>query len=173
MKITMKWLFSLTLLQLFAILSTAQWNRIYDVPVVVGDTAIFNPWAGGINSAQISTFDANLDGLQDIFVFDRIGSRISIFINMDGTPGAMRYRYTQEYNHLFPSTLRHWVFLRDMNCDGIVSVGDIAGFVLALTDPAGYAAAFPACDINNGDINGDSVVSVGDIAAFVALVTGG
>lgn len=118
MKITMKWLFSLTLLQLFAILSTAQWNRIYDVPVVVGDTAIFNPWAGGINSAQVSTFDANLDGLQDIFVFDRIGSRISIFINMDGTPGAMRYRYTQEYNHLFPSTLRHWVFLRDMNCDG-------------------------------------------------------
>ncbi len=62
--------------------------------------------------------------------------------------------------------------LGDMNCDGIVSVGDIAGFVLALTDPAGYAAAFPACDINNGDINGDSVVSVGDIAAFVTLLTG-
>ncbi|MDX2199084.1 MAG: hypothetical protein SF069_08950 [Phycisphaerae bacterium] len=63
--------------------------------------------------------------------------------------------------------------LGDMNCDGIVSVGDIAGFVLALTDPAGYASAFPACNINNGDINADSVVSVGDIAGFVALLTGG
>lgn len=96
----------------------AQWNRLYDVPVILSDTAIYNPWAGGINSAQVSTFDANLDGLQDIFVFDRIGSRISIFINMDGTPGAMRYRYTQEYNHLFPTSLRQWVLLRDMNCDG-------------------------------------------------------
>ncbi|MFM9986318.1 MAG: T9SS type A sorting domain-containing protein [Flavobacteriales bacterium] len=96
----------------------AQWDRMYDIPVIIGDTAIYNPWAGGINSAQLSTFDANLDGLQDIFVFDRIGSRISIFINMDGTPGAMRYKYTQEYNHVFPTSLRHWVLLRDMNCDG-------------------------------------------------------
>ncbi|MDX2199207.1 MAG: hypothetical protein SF069_09585 [Phycisphaerae bacterium] len=62
--------------------------------------------------------------------------------------------------------------LGDMNCDGIVSVGDIAGFVLALTDPAGYAATFPDCDINNADVNGDAVVSVGDIAGFVALLVG-
>lgn len=63
--------------------------------------------------------------------------------------------------------------LGDMNCDGVVSVGDIGAFVLALTDPAGYAAQFPDCDINNGDINGDGIVSVGDIGAFVALLTGG
>ncbi len=63
--------------------------------------------------------------------------------------------------------------LGDMNCDGIVSVGDISGFVLALTDPAGYAIAFPTCDINLADINQDSVVTVGDIAGFVALLTGG
>lgn len=63
--------------------------------------------------------------------------------------------------------------LGDMNCDGTVSVGDIGGFVLALTDPAGYAAQFPDCDINNADINGDMNVSVGDIGLFVALLTGG
>ncbi len=96
----------------------AQWDRIYDTPVFVGDTAIYNPWAGGINSAQLSMIDANLDGLEDIFIFDRIGARISIFINMDGTPGAMRYKYTQEFNSAFPTSLRHWVLLRDMNCDG-------------------------------------------------------
>lgn len=60
----------------------------------------------------------------------------------------------------------------DMNCDGVLSVGDIGGFVLALTDPTGYAASFPGCDVTLGDINGDGAVSVGDIGAFVALLTG-
>ncbi|MGE3182624.1 MAG: hypothetical protein AB7N71_13410, partial [Phycisphaerae bacterium] len=63
--------------------------------------------------------------------------------------------------------------LGDMNCDGVISVGDIAGFVLALTDPSGYAAQFPDCNISNADINGDLTVSVGDIGPFVALLTGG
>lgn len=61
----------------------------------------------------------------------------------------------------------------DMNCDGVVSVADIGPFVLALTDPAGYAAQFPDCDINNGDLNADQMVSVSDIGPFVALLTGG
>lgn len=61
----------------------------------------------------------------------------------------------------------------DMNCDGGISVGDIAGFVLALTNPAGYAQQFPNCDINNADVNNDGGISVGDIGAFVQLLTGG
>ncbi|MGE3181986.1 MAG: hypothetical protein AB7N71_10165 [Phycisphaerae bacterium] len=63
--------------------------------------------------------------------------------------------------------------LGDLNCDGLVSVGDIGPFVLALTDSAGYVAQFPDCNLNNGDINEDAIVSVGDIGAFVALLTGG
>lgn len=59
----------------------------------------------------------------------------------------------------------------DMNCDGIVSVGDIGPFVLALTNPAGYAAAYPNCDINHADLNGDGGVSVGDIGALVSRLT--
>ncbi len=61
----------------------------------------------------------------------------------------------------------------DMNCDGFVTVGDIGGFVLALTDPTGYAAAFPNCDIFNADVNNDGFVTVGDIGGFVTLLTGG
>ena len=61
----------------------------------------------------------------------------------------------------------------DMNCDGAVTVSDIAGFVLAVTDPAGYTAAFPACNIAHGDVNGDSSISVGDIGPFVLLLSGG
>ncbi len=60
----------------------------------------------------------------------------------------------------------------DLNCDGSVSVGDINPFVLALTDPAGYAAMFPDCDPLNADCNDDGSVTVGDINCFVALVTG-
>ena len=44
-----------------------------------GDT-LKNPWAGGFNSVQFSEIDLNLDGIKDLFVFDRTGNRISTFI---------------------------------------------------------------------------------------------
>lgn len=61
----------------------------------------------------------------------------------------------------------------DLNCDGSLSVGDIAGFVLALINPQQYEIQFPACSIDHADINGDNAVTVGDIGAFVALLTTG
>jgi uncharacterized membrane protein len=35
----------------------------------------------------------------------------------------------------------------DLNCDGAVNFGDINPFVLAISNPPGYATAFPDCDI--------------------------
>jgi hypothetical protein len=61
----------------------------------------------------------------------------------------------------------------DTNCDGSVNFTDINPFVLMLADPAGYAAAFPACDILIGDINGDGSTNFSDINPFVAVLTGG
>lgn len=58
----------------------------------------------------------------------------------------------------------------DVNCDGLISVGDIGPFVIALTDPAAYAAQFPGCDNSNADTNCDGAVTVGDIGSFVALL---
>ncbi|MGE0480864.1 MAG: hypothetical protein AB7Q17_10380 [Phycisphaerae bacterium] len=60
----------------------------------------------------------------------------------------------------------------DMNCDGVVNNFDIDPFVLALTDPAGYAAAFPDCDINNADVNDDGLVNNFDVDPFVACLLG-
>ncbi len=60
----------------------------------------------------------------------------------------------------------------DLNCDGLVDVADVTPFVLALTDPAGYSAAFPNCDINAADLNGDGDRDGADIGAFVALLVG-
>ncbi|TWT41067.1 Thermophilic serine proteinase precursor [Phycisphaerae bacterium RAS1] len=61
----------------------------------------------------------------------------------------------------------------DMNCDGVVDILDINPFILALSDPVGYASAYPDCDINNGDVNNDGNVDVLDINPFVALLSGG
>jgi hypothetical protein len=60
----------------------------------------------------------------------------------------------------------------DPNCSGSVGFDDINPFVLALTDPATYAAAFPGCTIANADINADGAVDSKDINRFVALLTG-
>jgi len=61
----------------------------------------------------------------------------------------------------------------DMNCDGSVDTADIDGFVLAVVNPAGYAAAYPDCRVENADCNGDETVDTADIDAFVMLVVGG
>ena len=60
----------------------------------------------------------------------------------------------------------------DLNCDNSVNALDIDPFVLALTDPAGYAAAHPECDLLLGDINGDGAVNSFDIDPFVELLVG-
>jgi hypothetical protein len=59
----------------------------------------------------------------------------------------------------------------DLNCDGAVNAFDIDAFVLAITDPAGYAAAYPACSYLLADCNGDGSVNAFDIDPFVALLT--
>jgi len=59
----------------------------------------------------------------------------------------------------------------DLNCDNVVNNFDIDPFVLALTNPAGYAAAFPDCNRMRADINGDGKVDNFDIDPFVRLLT--
>jgi hypothetical protein len=61
----------------------------------------------------------------------------------------------------------------DLNCDGLVNNGDIDAFILALTDPAAFAAAYPGCDTNPADPNGDGVINNADVDTFVALLTSG
>lgn len=76
-----------------------------------------------------------------------------------------------EVSTLVPGT--SGVLIGDLNCDGIVTVADIGPFVMALTDPAAYAAAFPSCSPLRGDCTSDGQLTVSDIACFVNLLTGG
>lgn len=77
-------------------------------------------WVGGFNSVQFSEIDLNLDGVKDLFVFDRSGNRISTFIN-DGISDSISYQYAPEYAQFFPD-LSGWVLLRDYNCDGMMDI---------------------------------------------------
>ena len=74
------------------------------------------PWAGGMNSCQFSEIDLNLDGIQDLFVFDRNGNRCLTFLN-GGAVGLSDYTYAPEYAELFPE-MSDWVILADYNMDG-------------------------------------------------------
>jgi hypothetical protein len=60
----------------------------------------------------------------------------------------------------------------DMNCDGAITFDDIDPFVLALSDPVGYGAQYPNCDILNGDCGGDGQVTFDDINPFLAILSG-
>lgn len=63
--------------------------------------------------------------------------------------------------------------LGDLNCDGSVDLLDVQPFVLAISDPAGYAASFPDCDASLADTNGDGSTDLLDVGLFVQLLTGG
>ena len=83
--------------------------------------------------------------------------------------------YVNVHTSTFPGgEIRGQIYARvpgDLNCDNHVDFGDINAFVVALSDPAGYQTAFPACNYLNGDVNDDGEVDFGDINPFVALLT--
>ncbi|MEW6197453.1 MAG: hypothetical protein AB1601_02145 [Planctomycetota bacterium] len=64
------------------------------------------------------------------------------------------------------------VLVGDVNCDGHVDFGDINPFVLAMSNPAAYAAQYPNCPFGNRDINNDGKFDFGDINPFVTLLAG-
>lgn len=56
----------------------------------------------------------------------------------------------------------------DGNCDGRVDDMDIEPFIIALTNPSQYAAAYPNCYLLYMDMNNDAVLDGNDIQPFVA-----
>ncbi len=80
-----------------------------------GENYLF-PFAGGMNACQFGEVDINMDGIKDLFVFDRYGHRIMPFIN-EGTAGQIGYTYAPEYAAAFPD-IRHWAIFTDYDNDG-------------------------------------------------------
>ncbi|MEO0554730.1 MAG: T9SS type A sorting domain-containing protein [Bacteroidota bacterium] len=91
--------------------------QVYSVEQSVGvieeGSSLAFPWSGGLNSGQYNTMDVDLDGLEDLIVFDRSASKINVFKNI-----GEAYEPTFEYADQFPQNLRNWILLRDYDCDG-------------------------------------------------------
>src|SRR5262249_29763426 len=59
----------------------------------------------------------------------------------------------------------------DANCDHSNDFRDLSAFVLALLDPAAYAATYPSCNlVPAADLNGDGIVNGADIQQFINML---
>jgi hypothetical protein len=94
--------------------STQTFSFGFDQSIKVSNDAgeLPNAWAGGFNSAQVSTIDLNGDTQQDVVIFDRTNYKISTFVRQNGT-----LRYAPDYEALFPP-MENWCLLIDYDNDG-------------------------------------------------------
>jgi Secretion system C-terminal sorting domain/FG-GAP-like repeat len=88
-----------------------------DVVVKIGSDTLEHAWAGGLNFAQFSDIDIDYDGDMDLFVFDRSGNEIAVFVT-DEVNGSPVYRYLYNGASLFPPDLRYRAALVDYDQDG-------------------------------------------------------
>ena len=119
------------------------------VPVEINGLLLKNPWAGGLNSAQVNMMDLNGDGTSDIVIFDKTTTRISTFIYINSA-----YQYAPEYETLFPGELSTFVVLRDYNCDGkkdIFTFGQIGILVFQQVTQTGKPFAWKKLSFYNSD----------------------
>lgn len=89
--------------------------------VLLNQTPLSFPFAGGLNNPQLSSLDINADGLADIFIFDRTGNRCAIFIHQ-GPAGSYNFKYEPDLSAAFPHELREWALLVDYDKDGLPDI---------------------------------------------------
>ncbi|MGE0478849.1 MAG: beta strand repeat-containing protein [Phycisphaerae bacterium] len=136
----------------------------------VNGQAILN---GG--TLRISLINGYVPQLGDAFGVMLFDSRTGTFAALDAPclrPLGLKFQMVHNATNLIVQVVADSA-IGDMNCDCALNNFDIDPFVLAITNPAAYAAAFPGCDVNLADINGDGRVDNFDIDPFVALLTGG
>ncbi len=103
----------------FSILNSQSLPQLHP-PIFMDGKELLYGTVGGLSAPQYSEVDLNNDGIQDLFLYDKIGGVGLTFIN-GGTPNEMDYTYAPEYLSNFP-TLNEWVLLRDYNGDGIADI---------------------------------------------------
>ncbi|HRY98871.1 MAG TPA: VCBS repeat-containing protein [Bacteroidales bacterium] len=91
-------------------------TRRHLVPVADSGRQLLYPWVGGMNAVQFSQVDLDLDGTDDLIVFDRLGNILMPFLNQ-GIPDSIQYAYAPEYIAKLPP-FNGWVLFRDYNMDG-------------------------------------------------------
>jgi hypothetical protein len=87
----------------------------------IDDDTLHFAWWGGLNSVQFSEMDINQDGITDLILFDRHGSRLLPLIN-ENIPGQFSYRYAPEYRKNFPTDIHDWIITYDFDNDGKMDI---------------------------------------------------
>jgi len=103
--------------QVFAQLSAVHdFNRCDSIILIgeYGDTLAY-PFAGGLNSCQFANIDLNLDGIEDLLVFDRHGNRLLPFVTELSVP--RKFHFSPGLSTFFPP-LEHWMQAIDYDFDG-------------------------------------------------------
>ena len=103
----------------FSILNSQSLTQIHPPIFMDGKELAFGT-VGGLSAPQYSEVDLNNDGIQDLYIYDKIGEVGLTFLN-GGTANEIDYTYAPEYLTNFPA-LNEWVLLRDYNRDGIQDI---------------------------------------------------
>lgn len=111
-------LFFLSLLS-FSLFAQQQFEfRTYLKPEVTQNGSVLdNGFAVGMNNPQFSPIDMNLDGTDDLLVFDRDGDILLPYLTV-GSGSNTHYEFAPEYIDSFPKGMISIVHLVDYNCDG-------------------------------------------------------
>lgn len=101
----------------FSQTETFKFAHYNETRVVTSKGQISDPWAGGLNNPQVNKMDVNLDGIEDLVVFDRQSQSVKAFLK-DSIPGSENYIYHHETSKLFPLDINDIFLVRDYNNDG-------------------------------------------------------
>ncbi|MBB3698297.1 VCBS repeat-containing protein [Flammeovirga yaeyamensis] len=134
----------LTLLILFNTLSISAQN-IGIVPSTEGikvskdGKEFINPFFGGLNAPQFSNLDLDLDGNNDLVIFDRTSRKVYTFLWKSDD-----WIHAPEYELIFPQNVRFWMQLIDFNQDGTkdLIIGEEDGIYLYKNTSTGSKVAF-------------------------------
>lgn len=90
------------------------------ITVIESGNVLKCAWAGGLNFCMASHIDLDMDGKQDLVMFDKSNTFaygiFRCFINKGGT-GEVKYIYDAQYNNKFP-WVEQWAYFFDYNNDG-------------------------------------------------------
>ncbi len=156
-----------------AALAQFTYSRDQSIPVKVNSQTLSLPWSGGLNSPQYNTMDLNGDNRPDLVIFDRTANKILTYLNVNQS-----YRYTPEFESMFPTEIDQWMLLRDFNCDGKKDIFTSDPFGMKafvnVTAPGGplrwrqFNGDFPILTIGftgtiNLQVNGTDIPAIDDI----------
>lgn len=85
-------------------------------PVFQQENTLDFPFSGSWGTPQFNQIDVDLDGVEDLVIFDRTTGQISVLLLKNNT-----YKYTNQYDEVFPDVFE-WLILKDFDNDGIKDI---------------------------------------------------